>query len=102
MGLPLCVGFRRASLRVTKWYNTGGGSCGLSGDERGVIPVFDEVAGRVFDRFRVELLDRGELRRVDVVAENEQQARRAAMGAARDLRQCEILAVAPRPRVGFA
>jgi hypothetical protein len=50
----------------------------------------------------VELLDRGELRRVDVLAEGEQAARRAALGAVADLRQAEILDVRLRPRVGFA
>lgn len=57
---------------------------------------------RRFEAFRVELLDRGELRRVNLVAENEGAAARAMLEQAVDRARLEILRVLPRPRVGFA
>lgn len=60
-----------------------------------------EGVSQVTERFRVTMIDRGEYRRLNVTAENENNARRAALGAATDMRQCEIREIRPF-RIGFA
>jgi hypothetical protein len=52
-------------------------------------------------KFMVELIDRGEQRMLKIVAEGEAAARRAAMGAAKDMRQAEVREIRP-VRIGFA
>jgi hypothetical protein len=58
------------------------------------------AAEREFEKFRVEMLDSGEFRKMNVVCESAQAAVRVAMNAVRDVRQAEVLDVRP-VKVGF-
>jgi hypothetical protein len=54
-----------------------------------------------FEKFRVEMVEAGELRKLTIEAECEGAARRAAMAAARDRAAVEVCEIRPL-RVGFA
>lgn len=66
---------------------------------RGMKGVIEVTAAT--QRFAVRMLDRGEVRRLKIEAEDANGARRAALGAATDMRQCEIQEIRP-VQIGFA
>lgn len=54
-----------------------------------------------YEKFRVEMVEAGELRKLTIEAECEGAARRAAMAAAKDRAAVEVVAIRPL-RIGFA
>lgn len=88
------------------WFQTSRvayGSFRFNGRAARVFPIRRSgpvAADRVFEKFRVEMLDSGEFRQMNVVCESKQAAMRVAMNAAKDVRQAEVLDVRP-VKVGF-